>query len=300
MMKKTLLLVNPVSGRKLIKNLLVDAVNILNKHDFQTEIRITQGKDDAKNYVIENGNLYSHIIVSGGDGTLSECINGLMRLDSPFLPTIGYIPSGSTNDFANSLGLSPNVIQATKDIVEGVPFKIDIGQFNFNYFSYIAAFGAFSDVSYETPQDMKNFWGHTAYLIEGLKRLPTITPVSMEIKYDEGEISDEFIYGMVSNTTSIGGVVDLSKTDVSLSDGLFEMLLVKAPKNPIDYQNIITGLLSQDFSSDIFYYLKTKKATFFSEKQVKYTLDGESGGAHVEAAMVNHKQAINILIPKNR
>ena len=223
-----------------------------------------------------------------------------MELDAKKRPVVGYIPAGSTNDFAESLKLPKNMIAAAKNLTSGYPFDCDIGRFNDDYFIYIAAFGAFTDVSYDTPQDLKNLLGHTAYIVEGIKRVPTLQKYSMTIEHDNETITGDFIYGMISNTISVGGLKSLGKEMVKLDDGLFEVILVKYPKNPIEIQMIVTGILASDFSGKVFKTFKTSRAVFKSQNKIQWTLDGEYGGTHSEAVIENLTKAISIMVSPKR
>lgn len=294
MSKKLLFVINPLSGKGNIKNHLLKIVDTFIKDGWNVNIRTTQSKNDAFEYVKEKGQKFDMIVVSGGDGTLNESIQGLMTIDAKKRPLLGYIPAGTTNDFASNMQISRNMKKAAEDIVKGCLFNCDIGSFNDKKFIYVAAFGAFTDVAYETPQQNKNMLGNLAYFLEGAKKLPTIKPHHMKISYDGGEIEDDFIYGMVSNTNYLGGIKAEKAFKAHLNDGLFEVVLVKTPKNVIETQVLINNLLTQNLSSDKFIIFKTDKVWFKSEEEVHWTLDGEFGGAVVEAEIVNEKQAVTL------
>ena len=230
-------------------------------------------------------------MASGGDGTLDEVVTGLMEGNHKTL--LGYIPAGSTNDFANSLHVSKNMLQAATDIVEGIPHAFDVGKFNDDFFVYIAAFGIFTDVSYETSQDLKNILGHLAYVLEGAKRLLDIKSYHMKVVTESGVIEDNFIYGMVTNSRSVGGFKNLTK-DVVMNDGLFEVTLIVQPKNPLEMQEIIRNLLSMEDNSDLIYSFKARKLTIEADEAVAWTLDGEYGGSPEVVEIENLKQALNL------
>ncbi len=294
MSKKLLFVINPLSGKGNIKNHLLKIIDIFIKDGWSVNIRTTQSRNDAFEYVKEKGHKFDMLVVSGGDGTLNESIQGLMTIDAKKRPLLGYIPAGTTNDFASNMQISKNMKKAAEDIVKGCLFSCDIGSFNDKKFIYVAAFGAFTDVAYETPQQNKNMLGNLAYLLEGAKKLPTIKPHHMKISYDGGEIEDDFIYGMVSNTNYLGGIKAEKAFKAHLNDGLFEVVLVKNPKNVIETQVLINNLLTQNLSSDKFIVFKTDKVWFRSEEEVQWTLDGEFGGAVSEAEIVNEKQAVTL------
>ena len=223
-----------------------------------------------------------------------------MDLNESERPMIGYIPAGSTNDFAETVKIPKKIEDASLNLIKGMPFSCDVGRFNNDYFLYVAAFGAFSDVSYDTPQDMKNTLGHSAYVIEGMKRLTNLPKIKMTVVYDGGEVTGNFIYGMVSNTTSVAGIKTLGKNNVILDDGLFEIVLVKYPENPADIQNILSSVLTNDFSQPkAFKVIKTKNARFISDEEIKWTLDGEYGGTHKNVEVENISKAVSIVIPKD-
>lgn len=294
--KRLLYVLNPLSGKGTIKNHILNIVNIFTKDGWDVTIRPTQYKNDAFDYVSKHGAEYDMLVISGGDGSLNEGISGLMTIDRDRRPTLGYIPTGTTNDFASNMHISKNVKKATMDIMKGHPYKCDIGLFNDKNFIYVAAFGAFTNVAYETPQQNKNVLGHAAYLLEGAKSLINLKPVSMKICFDGGLIEGEFIYGMVSNTNYLGGVKAEKAFKAQLNDGLFEVILVKNPKNVIETQDILSRLVRQDLSSDAFVVFKTDKIEFTSADNVQWTLDGEFGGSVKEASIINEKQAITLAL----
>jgi YegS/Rv2252/BmrU family lipid kinase len=241
---------------------------------------MTEKKGDAAEFVRRFGVEYDTLVCCGGDGTLSETINGLARLKPP--PPLGYIPVGTTNDFANSLGLSRNLKKAAADIVSAQPRLIDIGQFGKKNFLYIAAFGALTEVSYSTPQETKNTLGHLAYILEGISRLSDIYTHPATIEYDQGKISGDFVFGGVTNTTSVAGLVRLSSDFVSLTDGMFELMLIKPPKSVAKLRRIIGGILTQNYDPDHVTFVQTSRVRFFFDNPVPWTLDGENGGEHME------------------
>ena len=236
--------------------------------------------------------MYDLIVCCGGDGTLNETIDGLMRCAQR--PPLGYIPAGTVNDFASSLGISKNILQAAHTILQGVPFACDIGSFGARYFSYIAAFGAFTDVAYQTPQQSKNMLGRAAYFLEGIRRLPSIHPYHMKLTHDSGEIEGDFLFGMVSNALSVGGF-KLRSPEIRMNDGLLELLLVRDPKNAAEATAIIGAVLGRDFSSPYITTLRTKQLSISAAEAVPWTLDGEFGGKVETVQIENHHAAITVL-----
>ncbi|MCM1235889.1 MAG: YegS/Rv2252/BmrU family lipid kinase, partial [Ruminococcus flavefaciens] len=232
----------------------------------------------------------------GGDGTLDEVVTGMMS-SSKKLP-IGYVPAGSTNDFASSLGIPRGMVKAADVVVDGRDFGCDIGAFNDDYFIYVAAFGIFTDVSYETKQDVKNVLGHAAYLLEGVKRLSSIRSYRMKIQYDDVCLENEYIYGMITNSNSVGGFKGITGKDVELNDGLFEVTLIKKPSNPLDINNIVMALADKRIQSDAILCFKTSRLVIESDEGVAWTLDGEFGGEHTMAVIENKKEALKIRIPR--
>ena len=234
------------------------------------------------------------VVCSGGDGTLDEVVSGLMEVDQRV--PIGYIPAGSTNDFANSLSISKDMVQAAKDIIEGNLYSCDVGAFNNDSFVYIAAFGLFTDVSYETGQDMKNVLGHMAYLLEGMKRLPAIRSYPMRVTYDDTTIVDDFIFGMITNSVSVGGFKRITGKNVKLDDGVFEVTLIKRPKNPMELNNIMVSLLNRDIDTDAMYCFRTSKLEITSTDPLPWTLDGEYGGTHTKVVIENICKGMDIRV----
>ena len=250
-MKKMLFIYNPKAGKAQIRNKLADILDVFTKGGYEITVYPTQRSEDAMEKTEKRSKEYDIVVCSGGDGTLDEVVTGMIR--SGFRTPIGYIPAGSTNDFGGSLGLPKNMVRAAENIVNGNDFACDVGSFNEDVFVYIAAFGLFTDVSYETGQDMKNVLGHMAYLLEGMKRLSAIRSYPMRITYDDTTIVDDFIFGMVTNSASVGGFKRITGKNVRLDDGVFEVTLIKRPKNPIELNNIMVSLLNRDIDTDAMY-----------------------------------------------
>lgn len=299
MAERALFVFNPYSGKGTIKNHLFEIINGLSQNGYEITVYPTKEHGDGRNIVSSRGGKYSLIVISGGDGTLNECISGLFYIPEEKRPVIGYIPSGSTNDFASSLKIPKKLDGAMDVILNGSVFKCDAGRLNNSCFVYIAAFGAFTDVAYGTPQNVKNYLGHMAYILEGIKRLPSIKSHMMVIEHDGTKTNGDFIYGMVSNSTYVGGMRCYKSQDVELYDGLFECVFIYAPETPIELQSIITGLLMHDFSSESFCTFRAANIKIKTEEVVSWTLDGEYGGDHTEVEISNMHEAVKIMV-KNK
>ena len=293
-MKKMLFIYNPKAGKAQIRNKLADILDVFTKGGYEITIYPTQKSEDAMEKTRTRDRDYDIVVCSGGDGTLDEVVTGMIR--SGFRTPIGYIPAGSTNDFGGSLGLPKNMVHAAESIVNGNNFACDVGAFNEDVFVYIAAFGLFTDVSYETGQDMKNVLGHMAYLLEGMKRLPAIRSYPMRINYEDTTIVDDFIFGMVTNSVSVGGFKRITGKNVKLDDGVFEVTLIKRPKNPMELNNIMVSLLNRDIDTDAMYCFRTSKLEITSTEPLSWTLDGEYGGTHTKVVIENICKGMDIRV----
>jgi diacylglycerol kinase (ATP) len=296
--KKMLFVFNPKAGKGKIKTHLLDIVDIFSSHDYEIIIRSTQAPRDAYEKAKEYANSVDMIVCSGGDGTLDEVVTGIMEAESSV--PIGYIPAGSTNDFANSLFMPKNMTKVAEMIMEEELYHCDIGRFNQKTFAYVAAFGLFTDVSYETDQDLKNVLGHVAYVLEGVKRLFDIKSYHMKVTSDEVQAEDDFIVGMITNSRSVGGFKNLTGKNVDMNDGLFEVTLIVHPKNPLQLQEIITALVMAEDNTDLIYSFKTKKLTIESDEEVPWTLDGEFGGDHSYVDIENRHKALNLYLKSTK
>ncbi len=292
--KKLLFVYNPRSGRALIKSRLADILDIFAGAGYEITVVPTQAHDDARAVVATRSDTYDLVVCSGGDGTLDEIVTGMIQ--SGFCTPIGYIPAGSTNDFGKSLSIPKNMLQAAKNIVQGVGFHCDYGRFNEDVFVYIAAFGLFTDVSYETGQEMKNVLGHMAYLLEGMKRLSSIRSFHMKVCWEENQVEEDFIFGMITNSISVGGFKNITGKNVKLDDGVFEVTLIKNPKNPVELSNIMLSLLNRDIDTDTMYCFRTDRLELESEEPVAWTLDGENGGQHTKVEIQNVCRGIEIRV----
>jgi len=273
MEKKVLLIANPNSGMQTIKRNLPRLQNILLAEGFNPTILQTQKRGDAAQMAKEFAHEADLVIACGGDGTVNEVISGLLQIKDP--PPIGYIPCGTTNDFASTLQLSDDPATALYSIMNGRAKPIDLGSFNGRTFSYVASFGAFTEASYSTSQSAKNNLGYLAYIMEGIKDLPNIRPCHMKIKTNYASYEGDYIFGAFSNSTSIAGIVKLDKTMVSLNDGFLEGFLVPMPKTVTDLNKIIISLTNRIYNNDILTFFHAEKIQIYAEKPLPWTLDGE-------------------------
>lgn len=300
-MKKMLFVFNPNSGKAQLKNSFMKIIQIFSNADYEVTVYPTKAALDGYEKIKASKGMYDIIVCSGGDGTLNEVVSAVITYEDN-KPPIGYIPSGSTNDFAKSLGIPFDKIRAAYNVVSGERFSCDIGVTNDKrYFNYVAAFGAFTDVAYETPQDLKNMLGHQAYVIEGAKRLVNLKPCNMKVSCKQLDVQDNFIYGMVSNASSVGGMKGFIGDGVDFQDGMFEVTLIREIKNPIDLQVLVNAFLTQRLDScDMIYSFKTDDITFESVGNVKWTLDGEFGGEHQSMNLKVCSKAVDFIVNKNR
>lgn len=296
MSKKLLFVYNPHAGKAQITGHLSTIINTFTKGGYLVTARPTQSRGDGSEVIKSLARDYDIVVCSGGDGTMCEAVTGLMALPAEQRPPLGYIPAGSTNDFASTLGISKNMPEAAEMIVHGIPFRCDVGAFNDKYFTYVAAFGAFTSVSYGTSQQIKNLLGHTAYLLEGIKQVGSIKPLHLKIEVGDKIIEDDFLFGMVSNTIQVGGMKIPSDMAISLNDGLFEVFMVRAPKSVTDIQDMIAEALKQNTEAKSFLSFKARKVRFTCETPMPWTTDGEFGGSCTEVVVENINNAIGIIV----
>ena len=293
-MKKMLFIVNPKSGREQIRSKLLEVLDLFSAAGYEIQIHITQRQKDAAEAAARWGQEKDLVVCSGGDGTLNEVISGMMEL--PQAPLLGYIPSGSTNDYASSLEIPKQTMDAARNVLEGQPFPIDVGKFcKDRYFVYIAAFGAFTEISYQTSQDKKNLLGHQAYMLEGVKGLGALKSHRMKVEWDGNVLEEEFIFGMVTNTISVGGFKGLVTQSVALNDGEFEVLLIRNPRTPRDLSNIISYMFLKEEPNDYVFKFRAGHIRITAEEPVDWVLDGEFGGSRLEVEVENLKERIQIL-----
>lgn len=296
-MKRLLFIYNPHAWKELLKPKLSDIIDIFVKAGYEVVAYPTQSYRDAYRKVSEyDSDEYDLVVCSGGDGTIDEVVTGMMQRDKR--DPIGYIPTGTTNDFANSLHIPKGLLRAADNAVNGTLFPCDVGKFNDDIFVYIAAFGLFTDVSYQTKQEMKNVLGHLAYVLEGTKRLFNVPSYRIKVTHDGETLEDEFIFGMVTNSRSVGGFRNMIGKQVVFDDGLFEVTLIKTPKNPLALQEIVASLLIEQVDTKHMYSFKTGRITFESLEEIPWTLDGEFGGAHDEVTVENLNRQLRIMVPE--
>ncbi len=292
--KKLLFIYNPRSGRGLVARQLSDMLDVCVKAGFDVSVRPTQEEKDAYRYVKYYVANYDRVIACGGDGTLDEVVSGVM--ESGAHVQIGFIPAGSTNDFGTSLGIEGEFVSAAVIAAGDRKFLCDVGQFNDSYFVYVAAFGIFTEVSYQTSQDMKNIFGHAAYLMQAVGQLTDIPSFHVTIERDGEIIEDDFVYGMITNATSVGGIKGIVSGDIHLNDGVFEVTLIRTPKNPLELSEIIgmlTGIIQE---SAWVYSFQAAQLKISSREYIPWTLDGEYGGEHTNVLIRNMPEAMEIMV----
>lgn len=296
MSKKLLLIVNPCSGKAKMRTELLKVVEIFSAVDYAVTVYPTKDRMDAtnKSASLKEGE-YDLVVACGGDGTLNEVITGLMR--SGINQTVGYIPSGTLNEWSTGLGISKNIAQAAKDITTGKEITLDVGKFGDKYFTYTASFGAFTSASYSTPQDIKNVLGQAAYLFEGIKSLGSIKPIHLTFESEEKTIEGDFLFGAISNSMSVGGIVKFADNVVELNDGFFEVLLIRNPDNILKLQPLIDGILRNELQREGMEFYHTKAITVKGGENVSWTLDGEYGEGKDEIKIENIHNAIKFILP---
>ncbi|MDR0220067.1 MAG: YegS/Rv2252/BmrU family lipid kinase [Lachnospiraceae bacterium] len=291
---RLLFIFNPLAGKAKIRSRLLDIINIFTTAGYTVTAYPTQSVGDAFYAIARlNAKEYDVVVCCGGDGTLDEVVGGMIK-HNVHIP-LGYIPAGSTNDFAHSLKLSTNMLTAAKKICENRVFLCDVGHFNEVNFVYVAAFGLFTVVTYETKQDIKNIIGHTAYVLEGIKSLADLKTFRMRVVSDNEVIEEEFLFGMVTNSVSVGGFKGITGERVHLDDGLFEVNLAKKPKNPLELSLAVAALSDRSINTDCMYWFKTSRLSITADEEVPWNLDGEFGGRHREVTISNERQALQIL-----
>ena len=297
-MSSILFVYNPHSGVQTIGRNLRAIIELYTKAGYDVTVHPTQRSSDCLSTVSRLAKETDRVVVAGGDGTLNEAVNGLMEAGIGVERPFGYIPCGSTNDFSHSLGIPARIMSAAKTAVEGAPFPFDLGRMNGRWFTYVAGFGAFTDVTYTTPQETKNALGYFAYLISGAASLPNLSPYHIRFESAEKCGEGDYILGLVTNTLRVAGMKNLLPRDVSLDDGLFEVIFVKNPRNPIELNKILTAVMKKDYFSDCFDYFKTSEITVYCETPLAWTLDGENGGAHLKTHITCRRRVLSIITPE--
>lgn len=292
-----LLVFNPVAGKGEFVNNMFSVVNSFTKAGYEVTVHPTLGEKDAYHKVLARAKDFDCVVCSGGDGTLNETINALIQLENQ--PPLGYIPSGTSNDFANSHNIACDIFACVDVILTGAAQPIDIGKFNGKYFSYIAAFGLFTDVAYGTPQSLKNIFGHTAYIFEGARKLTNITDYHCKITCDDEVLEDDFVFGMISNAKLAGGIKLPREMQVELDDGEFEMLLLHRMNSFQESQQAVAALLGNGKVSDIFTVRKGRSFKIETKEPLSWTIDGEFGGTFTNTDISVLHKAIKILKPED-
>ena len=294
-MKKLLYIYNPTAGRKTAKINLSDVLEVFARQGYEITVHPTQGRGDAAETAREQGPNFDRVVCCGGDGTLNETVRGVLELPPERRPVLGYIPAGTTNDFSRTLGLPKTVADLAEVAGEGIPRLVDVGEAEGSPFTYVAAFGLFTDVSYSTPQANKNLLGHFAYVLEGAGKLVNIPSYHVSVAANGREVEGDFIYGMVGNTVSVGGLVNLPRDKVLLDDGRFEVILIRRPENGRDWQSILTALTTLELAEDgAVTGFSAGEITFECGQSVAWTVDGEFGGEQAVTHVKNLSQAVTI------
>lgn len=298
-MKTALVILNPQAGLRKAAQHLSDILITLQSGGYLCSVLTTTRSGDATRFVLDHGRDKDLIVCIGGDGTYNEVAAGVVQTGLAI--PLGYIPAGSTNDFANSLHLSGQIKTAAQDVVNGSVIKLDMGCFAGRYFAYVAAFGAFSKASYSTPQNLKNMLGHLAYLLEGIKDLANLHPIHMRIEANGQCFEDDYLFGAVSNSTSIGGMLHLKEEAVDMSDGLLELLLIRTPKSALELAQVLMALNSGKYEAcDCIRFLSASRAVFSAEEEVNWTLDGEKAIGDKQLEITNLPGVIHFVMPKKR
>ncbi len=292
-MKKLLFVMNPFAGTRRANRVLAEVLSVFNRAGYEVLTYMTAGQGDATREVQARAAEVDLVVCVGGDGTFNETITGVLRSGRD-LP-VGYLPAGSTNDFAASLHLPTDLLQAARDIVEGEPCCYDVGKFGNRYFSYVASFGAFTRTSYSTPQNIKNALGHTAYLLDGISELSQIKPLHVRFELENEVIDDDFIFGAISNSTSVGGILTLDPRQVDMSDGKFELLLVRAPRDLVELSECIRALRTQKYNCSMLTFRPASRVTVYADPAMAWTLDGEREEGHDCVEVENLHHAIRLL-----
>ncbi len=296
-MKKLLLILNPRAGMRRANRFLAEIIRLFIEGGYCCETYVTGAPGEATKYLSHCRHSYQMIVCAGGDGTLNETIAGMLA--SGMKCPLGYIPCGTTNDYATSIGLSTDVLTAARDIIQGRAQAIDVGSFNGRSFVYTATCGAFAKASYTTSQAAKNLLGHAAYVMEGLRDLGAIKPIHMRVRAGEVVLEDDFIFCSVTNSTSVGGILRLDAQLVALNDGRFEVTMVRNPTTPAQLSSILVGLTTQSVPNDMIHFYSADNIRIECEPAVEWTLDGEREPATDVVEMVNLHSAVRIMIPKD-
>ena len=292
--KNLLFILNPNAGKGEIRSKAVRILQLFSSAGYDVLVSTTSRAGEIPEIIQRRANGVDLVVCCGGDGTLNETVTGLMKLDPR--PPLGYLPAGTVNDFASSLGISKDLEGAAQAVLSGSPVDVDIGRFGEQYFTYVAAFGAFTEVSYQTPQQSKNVFGRTAYVLEGLKRLTSLKSYQASIEYDSGTCQGDYLFGMISNSSSVGGLKLLDDAQISMNDGMFEVILIQKPDSLTEMQQVINAVLLHDYSSPLITGFRTSNLTVSCENETPWTLDGEFGGAPEKVEIENLHLALRVIL----
>ena len=284
-MKKMLFVMNPYAGQRRANRYLADILSIFNRAGYRVEAYMTGARGEATDIVRQYAPEMDLVACCGGDGTFNETVNGLLH--SKVNIPVGYIPAGSTNDFAASLGLPTNILQAAETVVTGEPSDLDVGKFGDRYFSYVASFGAFTRTSYATPQNVKNALGHAAYILGGISELSQLRTEHVKLQLDDEIVEDDFLFGAVSNSTSVGGVLSLDPKQVDLRDGKFEVLLLRSPRELGELSECIRAVQTAEYNCKMLTFTPASRITIWANAGMPWTLDGEMEPGHEEVTIEN-------------
>ena len=292
--KNLLFILNPNAGKGEIRSKAVRILQLFSSAGYDVLVSPTSRAGEIPEIIQRRANGVDLVVCGGGDGTVNETVTGLMKLDPR--PPLGYLPAGTVNDFASSLGISKDLEGAAQAVLSGSPVDVDIGRFGEQYFTYVAAFGAFTEVSYQTPQQSKNVFGRTAYVLEGLKRLTSLKSYQASIEYDSGTCQGDYLFGMISNSSSVGGLKLLDDAQISMNDGMFEVILIQKPDSLTEMQQVINAVLLHDYSSPLITGFRTSNLTVSCENETPWTLDGEFGGAPEKVEIENLHLALRVIL----
>ena len=292
-MKKMLFIMNPYSGLRRAAKFLPDMIMLFNQYGFDVITHMTTHSGDATETARRLAPQVELVVCCGGDGTLNETVTGILQSGAQV--NIGYIPAGSTNDFASSMKLSTNIMQAARDIMEGRPYPHDVGKFGDRYFCYVASFGAFTKASYATPQSIKNALGHTAYVLEGINELSQLRMEHVRMEIDDDVVEDDFIFGAISNSTSVGGILTLDPAVVDMADGLMEVILVRTPRTLMEIPECIAAVQSQKYNCSMITFRSARHIKITASPDMPWTLDGEREEGHGEVVAENVHHAVRLI-----
>ncbi len=298
MEKRLLLIINPCSGQKTGKRYLASVVELFCRAGYIPTVFVTTAAGDGRHITARHAARHDLVVCMGGDGTFNEVVSGL--LDCGADVPIGYIPCGSTNDFASSVGLNKKLLKAAQDIIDGTPRIFDVGLFGDRYFTYIASFGAFTRASYDTPQNVKNALGHMAYVLGGVQDLFAIKPRRLVVETPDATFDGEYIFGAICNSTSVAGILTLNPDYVDMNDGLLELLLIKMPKSPLELEECIRCLQKQTYDSPLLTFHSASRMTVHAPDDMPWTLDGEKENGHSKIAVRNLHDAIRLVVPPEK